>query len=307
MFQIPQSQLEQIEKLELSGKTTFPSAAIEKDLAISAVLNVVAKVRLPELRTGFGGGTSLVKARGLMDRLSEDVDLKVIVASHVNRSRRRSLLRTHRDLLADALMTAGFEVRSSQTKLEGQFRQLVLQYQSHFSGERFSSTIQLELWQQDELLPLELLPIQSILHSQLFEPEPTLLLMEVVNLNETAAQKVVALLAYAKLIADRPKLVRHIYDIWRIAPENLNQDLLLKVFDFSVSELSQRHGNVLTAREVWTLLAENLEFLRQADSLRKIFDFQISQVAIRPVSAAEAFEDFDFMAKALLSSSQYRS
>lgn len=307
MFQIPQFQLAQIQKLELTGNTTFPAAAIEKDLAISAVLQVVAAIELEGLSVGFGGGTSLVKARGLMDRLSEDVDLKLIVSQEINRTRRRALLRTHRDLLLGALEDCGFSVGSTRTKLEGQFRQFILEYQSHFSGGRFTSEIQLELWQQIELLPMERLRVQTILNAQLGEAEPHNLEMQVVNLNETAAQKVVALLVNVTHILERPKLVRHIYDIWRISPENLTLDLALQVFDYSLEELTHRHAAISSPIQGWKMLMLNLQSLRGNTVLRRVFDVQISQVANRPVSAQDAFEAFDSLAVRLLQSSRHRS
>lgn len=131
--------------------------------------------------------------------------------------------------------------------------------------------------------------------------------MQVVNLNETAAQKVVALLVNVTHILERPKLVRHIYDIWRISPENLTLDLALQVFDYSLEELAHRHAAISSPIQGWKMLMLNLQSLRGNTVLRRVFDVQISQVANRPVSAQDAFEAFDSLAVRLLQSSRHRS
>ena len=59
-------------------------------------------------------------------------------------------------------------------------------------------------------------------------------------LEETVAQKIIALLSRVENIENQPKLVRHIYDIWRIREFGKNQNLMQTIFDFSIIELSQR-------------------------------------------------------------------
>tara|TARA_R110000796_G_scaffold252639_1_gene389703 strand:+ start:15685 stop:16647 length:963 start_codon:yes stop_codon:yes gene_type:complete len=55
------------------------ASILEKDVHVTDALRVVLDIQHPDTRLVFCGGTSLSKAYGLIERMSEDVDLKVVL------------------------------------------------------------------------------------------------------------------------------------------------------------------------------------------------------------------------------------
>jgi len=93
MFLISDAQAALVSDVVSDNRSPFREDILEKDLVTSKVLELVATLNASPFQLAFGGGTSLVKARGLMDRLSEDVDLKVITPTGLSHSKRRSVMR----------------------------------------------------------------------------------------------------------------------------------------------------------------------------------------------------------------------
>ena len=61
---------------QAAARYGLPAQAIEKDLWVSTILQIVFTLPFAE-RIIFKGGTSLSKVRHLIDRFSEDIDLAV--------------------------------------------------------------------------------------------------------------------------------------------------------------------------------------------------------------------------------------
>lgn len=87
---------------------------LEKDIHVTDALAALARFSHPHVRLAFCGGTSLSKAYRLIERMSEDVDLKVLVDDRHGMS--KSALRTHlgklRNKVAETLTGQGFQERS---------------------------------------------------------------------------------------------------------------------------------------------------------------------------------------------------
>ncbi len=61
---------------QIATKVTLPLQAIEKDLWVTTILQLIFSLPVAE-RLVFKGGTSLSKGYGLIDRFSEDIDLAI--------------------------------------------------------------------------------------------------------------------------------------------------------------------------------------------------------------------------------------
>lgn len=61
------------------GLLPFSPAAVEKDIHISMLLYEMSQAELAESSLIFCGGTSLVKAHQAINRMSEDVDFKLLL------------------------------------------------------------------------------------------------------------------------------------------------------------------------------------------------------------------------------------
>ncbi len=83
-------------------------ALVEKDLFVLRALAAIAAVDLQALplRLVFGGGTALSRAHRLIQRMSEDIDLRIVTDS--NRPGRGTLRRL-RARITEALLGAGFK------------------------------------------------------------------------------------------------------------------------------------------------------------------------------------------------------
>jgi len=97
------------------GLTALAEAVIEKDLLITEVLRSVVAVDSDGIQLVFCGGTCLSKAHGLIERMSEDIDFKLVLPQGLSRSARSRLLSQFKKRLAAAL-TGGRLLRCRQTR-----------------------------------------------------------------------------------------------------------------------------------------------------------------------------------------------
>jgi len=79
-----------------SGHADLSAALLEKDEHLTDALRALFDLRLEGMNLALCGGTSLAKAFEVIERMSEDVDIKVVLpddAGALSRSRIRSRLR----------------------------------------------------------------------------------------------------------------------------------------------------------------------------------------------------------------------
>src|SRR5450755_592483 len=93
--------------LEVQKHFGLPSPAlVEKDWYVVKALAALVAVDAAPFRLVFGGGTALSRAHRLIRRMSEDIDLRIVV----DRSRPgRGTLRRLRARITEALLGAGFK------------------------------------------------------------------------------------------------------------------------------------------------------------------------------------------------------
>jgi predicted nucleotidyltransferase component of viral defense system len=102
--------------LDLTGEgiIRLPAGVLEKDILITEVLQYLSLTNNFDIELIFCGGTSLSKAYGIIDRMSEDLDFKSILPSGLSRSSRRKLLEKFREKLTFDIESLGFEVPKEQ-------------------------------------------------------------------------------------------------------------------------------------------------------------------------------------------------
>jgi predicted nucleotidyltransferase component of viral defense system len=305
MFRISPQLQASIEEFSASGATYFPKQILEKDLVISEILFGVSRVNTSDLTILFGGGTSLVKSRALMDRLSEDVDLKVSATIDFQRSELRRKLRDVRRDLSQSLVSLGLGVEYLGSHSEGQFSVFEVNYESVFSASPIRPRIHLDLWEQPLLLDPENLEVKSILFSELKSQEPRRFEMSVVNLNETIAQKVIAFLRRLHELDSNPKLIRHVYDVWRVQALPLDIELMQRVFDYSLTEMVSRLKLFDSPFEACKFLRSQLDQMANVNRLADIFESQMLVVATRLIEPQEALRVFRQLAEKLISTSTF--
>jgi len=90
------------------GLTDLAASILEKDLLITEVLGLLASFDWGEVQPVFCGGTSLSKGYGLIQRMSEDIDFKLILPDGWSRSHTRRRLSDLRQRLAVQMREAEF-------------------------------------------------------------------------------------------------------------------------------------------------------------------------------------------------------
>ena len=118
MRKIDQYQSQQISDLINENGFAIAEYALEKDFIVTEVLKVVSRLENDDFDCVFCGGTCLSKAYGLLARISEDVDFKVISKAEgvLGNSKRRDLLGAFKRQVVECLVAAGFPVADVQMR-----------------------------------------------------------------------------------------------------------------------------------------------------------------------------------------------
>jgi predicted nucleotidyltransferase component of viral defense system len=91
--------------LEIQAHFGLPSPMlVEKDWHVVQALAAIAAADTGPLRLVFGGGTALSRTHRLIQRMLEDIDLKIVGDAEPM----RLVIRRLRDTITEALLAAGF-------------------------------------------------------------------------------------------------------------------------------------------------------------------------------------------------------
>jgi predicted nucleotidyltransferase component of viral defense system len=209
------------EILEVQEYFGLPSPAlVEKDWYVVRALAATLSTSMTPFRLVFGGGTALSRAHRLIQRMSEDIDLKIV--SDVPAT--RPALRKLRDAITKALHQTGFDfdpnnVSHRESGNATRYTIYRLPYPPVAAG---AASLRPEIQIETAVWPLRLasvtLPVSSFI-AEAYQREPEIVAAPCVSLPEGMAEKFVALTRRAgALFADAggprdPTLVRHIYDL----------------------------------------------------------------------------------------------
>lgn len=211
------------ELLEVQAHFGLPSPAlVEKDFYVVRALAAIVAVEMKglPLRLVFGGGTALSRAHRLVRRMSEDIDLRIVVDN--NRSARGALRRL-RTKVTEALLGAGFKFDPADPAYrksgnESRYTIYRLPYEPVTTGEgALRPTIQIETAVWPLRRPAVERPVISFISEALQRP-PEIANIACVSITETAADKFVGLTRragaeLAGLDEPDPTLVRHLHDL----------------------------------------------------------------------------------------------
>jgi len=246
---------------------SLPPAAAEKDIHITDVLFALStlnhsvevlplgpqKGKMPptkvKSRLVFAGGTCLSKAHKLIERMSEDIDIKVVLEpepeGYVKMAIRRRLRSLH-TAVEERLTALGFEFveveegdSNPHIKDERRYYCLAISYQANLGGAAgiLRPQIKLEIIHRHPVLGSAEGPLSYILDYYAWNAKgliaPQHFQMPLIDVAETLAEKVLSMLRrYAWNISGAQRgefdtaLIRHIYDVWRIV--NVQPDALLR-------------------------------------------------------------------------------
>lgn len=221
----------------------LPADFIRKDYFVTKAIRLLVDIPNEYFELIFQGGTSLSKGYGVISRLSEDVDFRVIykpACFNLGKDARRRELRLFRRALVESLVNAGFDVPSQDIKVfyEGRYMSIrasfdgaqgIVYLKPHIAIDCFLGSLELEP---------EIKNISSMVKVTLGDKESDHEYFPVpcVALDETAAEKWVAL---SRRVVDANKtprnsdkhLVRHLYDLYQLKQKKCLSDNYYRVLE----------------------------------------------------------------------------
>lgn len=225
--QHPYTQGQTIELIHLTAERLGlqEPAVIEKDLYVTRAISVLQGVDNETFKLVFQGGTALVKAHKLIQRMSEDCDFRIAYKqpnSTMPKEAQRKLLRFYRADLVSALKKNGFKLQEDAIRVrnEGQFISMQAQYPSVCRiPNALKPFIALEFFLDEVKTPVVNKEVSSLIRETLGETiQHESIEVECMSISETAVEKWVALTRRVVTRKeanqyDSQALVRHIYDL----------------------------------------------------------------------------------------------
>lgn len=255
---IPEELKSDIEDAAAAGLLgSLPPAVAEKDHHITDALRALTRLRVTQTayrkdsRKGdpspqtvdvstqlvFAGGTCLSKAHGLIERMSEDIDIKVVLepvpegyALEKGQTDRARLGSLHKEV--QALLTGmGFEYvvhedeDNPMSRDNRRYYCLLVSYDAHFQDVSgvLRPQLKLEMIHRPPLLAVETREMGYMLDQFVPRDAPQRFSMPCITVAETLAEKVLSMLRRCAWNWDGCQrgefdraLVRHVYDVWRI-------------------------------------------------------------------------------------------
>jgi predicted nucleotidyltransferase component of viral defense system len=305
-----------VAETELGGVT---AALLEKDEHLTDALRALFELPLDGLHLVFCGGSSLSKAHGLIERMSEDADLKVVLSSEteaLSRGKLRNRLRTLKATVSETLAGIGLVEDTSKAQSLNENRY----FRSEWSYERnYDSIAGLRPHLQVELtVRLPVLPTVDCrigkLTDYLADLKGETFTASTVSVAETVAEKVLSFLRrFAQHRAGRMRqawdttLVRHIYDTHCVARRDpAIADSASDAFSRLVAGDQQEFGRQFPAfaDNATAVLSGALEATERDHQTQAEYTENLLLLVYGNVKPpfAESFASFESIAKRLLAS-----
>ncbi len=225
--------------------TDFNEAILEKDIHVTDMLGVLANLNHDKFDIIFCGGTSLSKAHNLIQRMSEDVDLKLVLRPGIllGTSQLKKELKKFRRSVEAQMLELSFELEGTHTLNEGKYSASNWTYQQAFPQvNSLRPHLSLEFTFRKPEYPTTRIDI-DYLHNRLVNTAAPIAEIECVAVEEILAEKVLSFLRrHAQNRAGHMKqewdaaLVRHIYDTYCIVTR-----------DYGYVERAKEHFHALVA------------------------------------------------------------
>ncbi|MBT9490112.1 MAG: nucleotidyl transferase AbiEii/AbiGii toxin family protein [Rubrivivax sp.] len=226
-----------IELAEVQQFFRLPSPQlVDKDWQVVQAMRTLLSVDAAPFRLVFAGGTCLARAHRLVERMSEDVDFKIVPpAATMSKNQRRQALGRLRGRVVEQLTSAGFTLAQAPSSCDAnEYTVLHLRTDDGAGPDGpLRPTIQIELSYAGLREPTIQRPVASFV-SQAYGRTPELEAVECVSATETAAEKAVSLTRRTAMEINGesrspdPTLVRHIYDL-HLVREQMHTDQVATV------------------------------------------------------------------------------
>ncbi len=205
----------------------IPTDFVKKDYFVTSAIQAITNVENDFFALVFQGGTSLSKAYHIIQRMSEDVDFRMIqkpTALALGKGGRRRELREFRYSLIEALRKAEFQISDEAVKVfyEGRFMSIQAAFPDSEKITYLRPHVAVECFLGEMVLEPQTRNITTLTKLTLAdECEQISFPVTCVALDETAAEKWVALTrrianSQIKSRQSDKHLVRHLYDLYHL-------------------------------------------------------------------------------------------
>jgi predicted nucleotidyltransferase component of viral defense system len=276
------------------------SQVVEKDFRIIEILSAIIAAALPRgIRLVFAGGTCLARAHGLVRRMSEDVDLKVVCEPPpASKSALRTALSKTKAAIHDAIVAAGFPEPTVVAKNENRNISFEVWYRA---PEEIDGPLRPHLLVELTYSPPKLPTVRR--HVRSFINEATRSAAEIpdlecVSIEETAAEKLVSLtrrtagdLEGTRPDAHDPFLIRHIYDLHWLLKHVDRATVLTLAREIAASDAEQFASWFPSYRDdPWEWTQRALTYLEQDRASHASYDLFLRRMVYgERTTYAEAF------------------
>jgi len=256
MRKITEAQAELIDAV-IAEKATggLTPAILEKDIHVTEALHALFSRHYLHIELVFCGGTSLSKAHSIIERMSEDVDLKAKLSNGLGMSRNAEInyLRKFKHQIIQQMNSLGFEQDPTEYQIlnENKYVATSWQYESYYQGDgSLRPHLSLEYTFRTPTFPVSSIAIGTLV-DKLAERDGIKLPITCIAIEETLAEKVLSFLRryeqHRSGNAQQPwdtALVRHIYDVFCIAQADTESTEKAKnhfsdLVKFDVNEFTQ--------------------------------------------------------------------
>ncbi|MEK8022116.1 MAG: nucleotidyl transferase AbiEii/AbiGii toxin family protein [Candidatus Parabeggiatoa sp.] len=238
------------------AKGLLHPALVEKDFFTTTALSACATVKSDLFCLVFAGGTCLAKSYKLIERMSEDVDIKIIrteAGMQLSRSQLKKALKGIRGETLEALKSIGMAVPPDREHLKSRneyhYTELKIPYPQRLTPSvALRPEIKLELVLSTTLSPPLIKQISSFI-AEMLEKPPEIPHIHCVQIQDMAAEKLVSLTRRTAAVIsgregiDDTTLVRHIFDLHALETLLTGNKLFPSLVERVIQIDSEQFGN----------------------------------------------------------------
>ena len=283
---------------------------LEKDVLITQVLGLLQRFNWDEFSIVFCGGTSLSKGYRLIDRMSEDIDFKIVVPPCLTRSQSRKRLgRLHKGL-SQYLNGLEFELNTPAPKNENRYFHFSLGYASRFPKlSALRPGVELDFTANTPRWPSREVEVRSMLSELAPGHQESAVIYQALDYKETLVEKVVAFLRRTarwekenepnqRRNKEDKRLVRHLYDVQQLLqkqPDIKGEIVDLRILFQDIIETDQMQDKKF-AKNPMQILNQSLNYLSDLSSnFEEFYEDFVNQLvwgqAVDFIQAREAFNE----------------
>ena len=239
--------------------------ALEKDFIVTDVLRAISKISHDKFDLVFCGGTCLSKAYGLLERISEDVDIKVVpkVGVELSQGQQRTAIRVLKADIKAALVEVGFDATHIVMSARDGNSYVVFdaEYSTHFNvTPAMRGKMKLALNLTALSLPSSKREMGLLFNQFAGLVDNNKIEMPCIDIREALAEKLVAFPRRLALHLTNPEkhkfdqaLVRHLFDVHQIIVNNPDIDypatlkpLIARVMDKDAKDFARQFPKFLS-------------------------------------------------------------